>query len=178
MTDRQFRIAIARRLGGCLRPTAVPDGQIPRCTHVGAIGPCASHLDEDAIHATTCPVGGHIIQRHDRLGRWLCKWLGQGRTSSPPRMEQVLPSERGRLDVVFMDEGLQYWCDVAVTSAATTCLRSLRANAGTDGAAARAEEAVKRYRYHNRAVPIVVEADGRPGPSCLAFIRKFAQNCG
>ena len=74
--------------------------------------------------------------------------------------------------------GLQYWCDVAATSAATTCLRNLRANAGTDGAATRAEEAVKRYRYHNKAVPIVVEADGRPGPNCLAFIRKFAQNCG
>ena len=79
---------------------------------------------------------------------------------------------------MFVDEGLQYWCDVAVTSAASTCPRSLRTNANTDGAAARAEEAVKRYRYRNRAVPIVVEADGRPGPSCLAFIRKFAQNCG
>ena len=178
MSDHQFRIATTRRLGGCLRPTTVPDGQTPLCAHVGAHGPCSVQLDVDAIHATTCPVGGHIIQRHDRLGRWLCKWLSQGRTSTPPRMEQVLPSERGRLDVVFVDEGLQYWCDVAVTSAASTCPRSLRTNANTDGAAARAEEAVKRYRYRNRAVPIVVEADGRPGPSCLAFIRKFAQNCG
>ena len=42
----------------------------------------------------------------------------------------------------------------------------------------RAEDAVKRHRYHNKAVPIVVEADGRPGASCLAFIRKFALTCG
>ena len=43
---------------------------------------------------------------------------------------------------MFVDEGLQYWCDVAVASAASTCPRSLRTNANTDGAAARAEEAV------------------------------------
>ena len=73
--------------------------------------------------------------------------------------------------------GLQYWCDVAVTSAVSACRRSASAYAKTDGAAARAEEAVKRYRYHCKAVPIVIEADGRPGPSCLAFIRKFARTC-
>ena len=165
MTDQQFRIAATRRLGGCLRPTAVPNGMAPLCAHFGGRGPCGAPLDAEAHHATTCTVGGHVIQRHDQLGRWLCKWLSQGRTNNPPRMEQVLPSERGRLDVVFVDDGLPYWCDVAVTSAATTCQRSLRANANTDGAATRAEEAVKRHRYHSKAVPIVAEADGRPGPA-------------
>ena len=177
MADHQFRIAMTRRLGGCLRSTAMMDEQVPLCAHTGAQGPCNRELDGEGIHATTCPVGGLVIQRHDQLGRWLCRWLSQGRTSSPPRLEQVLPSERGRLDVVFVDEGLQYWCDVAVTSAVSACRRSASAYAKTDGAAARAEEAVKRYRYHCKAVPIVIEADGRPGPSCLAFIRKFARTC-
>ena len=177
MDDTHYRIAFTRRLGGCLRPTAAPDGQVPLCAHVGTSGLCGAELDAGGVHATTCPIGGFVIQRHDGLTRWLCKWLSQGRTSGPPRLEQVLPSERGRLDVVFTDDGLAYWCDVAVTSATSTCQRSLQSRANTDGAAARAEEAVKRHRYHGKAIPIVVEADGRPGPNCLAFIRKFAANC-
>ena len=161
-----------------MRPTQTPAGQVPICQHSGARGLCGQELDAEAHHASTCPTGGLVIQRHDRLARWLFRWLSQGRTSGTPRLEQVLPSERGRLDIVFEDEGLQYWCDVAVTSAVSSCPRTLQARSETDGAAARAEEAVKRHRYRAKAVPIVVEADGRPGSSCLSFVRQFAGMCG
>ena len=131
-------------------------------------------LDPDGIHSSICPIGGHVIQRHDRLVRWLYRWISQGRINSEPRLEQVLPEESGRLDLVFNDAGSTIWLDFAVTSAATTCLRTNTANARKDGCAARAEEAIKRARYHSRATPFVLESGGRPGASALAFIRRFA----
>ena len=88
-------------------------------------------------------------------------------------MEQVLPSEQGRLDVTFVQKGVPWWVDVAVTAAATTCSRSLAARAKSDGRAARDEESVKRSRYHGRAQPFVLEAHGRPGPAAMALIRAF-----
>ena len=94
---------------------------------------------------------------------------------SEPRVEQVLPEESGRLDVVFQESGATVWVDVAVTAATTTCARMLHARAYGDGRVARAEESVKRTRYHSRATPVVFEADGRPGTSARAFVRRFSQ---
>ena len=104
------------------------------------------------------------------------RWLREGRTSSEPRLEQVLPEESGRLDLAFQDAGSTVWLDFAGTAAATHCTRTVETNAKRDGAAARAEEGVKRSRYHSRATPFVVEADGRPGTSAKMFIRRYAQN--
>ena len=87
----------------------------------------------------------------------------------------MLPEEAGRLDLVFQDAGTTVWVDVAVTSAVTSNERTLQARARSDGAAARAEESVKRSRYHSRATPFVLEADGRPGGSAKSFIRRYAQ---
>ena len=111
------------------------------------------------------------------MTRHLCKWLSQGRTSVEPRMEQVLPDEAGRLDIVYVDEGAPTWLDVAVTSCRSRCSRSLANNARSDGAAGKAEEAVKRYRYHGRATPVVWEADGRPAAAAISLIRRHAKNC-
>ena len=115
-----------------------------------------------------------MIARHDRIVRWLAQWLSEGRASTPPEIEQVLPSEHGRLDVTFVHEGTPWWVDVAVTSASTECTRSLAARARTDGRAARDEEGVKRSRFRNLAQPFVLEAHGRPGPAAQASIRAFA----
>ena len=144
-----------------------------RCRHSGANGQCAQDICASGAHGCVCSVGGFVIQRHDRVLRWLHRWLSQGRTSSPPQIEQVLPSEQGRLDVTFVQDGVPWWVDVAITAATTTNLRSLRARAKTDGSAARDEEGVKRSRYHGRAVPFVLEAHGRASPTTRAFIRKF-----
>ena len=103
--------------------------------------------------------------------------MAEGRTSTPPEMEQVLPSENGRLDITFVQDGKPWWVDVAVTSASTTCPRSRAARAKADGRAARDEEGVKRSRYHQMAHPFVMEAHGRPGPAAVAFIRGFAGDC-
>ena len=135
-------------------------------------------LDPDGIHASICPVGGHVIERHDRPVRWLQRWLSQGRTNSESRLEQLLPEESGRLDLVFNEAGSTIWLDFAVTAAATSCVRTSLANARKDGAAARAEEAVKRTRYHSRATPFVLESGVRPGTSALTFVRRFAQTAG
>ena len=104
MTYVHFRMAVVKRLGGCLRQSSLLAAQPQTCMHNGAQRVCGVLLDQDGLHASTCPVGGLVIKRHDRIVRWLFKWLGQGRTSSPPSLEQVLPSERGRLDIVFQDE--------------------------------------------------------------------------
>ena len=136
---------------------------------------CTQSLDNDGIHAAICPVGGYVIKRHDRCVRWLHRWLSQGRISSEARLEQVMPEEDGRLDIVFQDAGTTVWLDLAVTASATTCERTVHSNARKDGAAARAEEGVKRSRYHSRALPFVIESDGRPGSSALSFVRRYAQ---
>ena len=171
MDDESFRIAVARRLGGGLRPTA---GVPMPCQHRGARGPCSGQIDGLGRHPSTCPVGGFVIQRHDRVVRRLHRWLSQGRTSSPPQMEQVLPSEQGRLDITFVQDGVPRWVDVAITAASTMCERSLAARAKIDGRAARDEEGIKRSRYHGRAQPFLLEAHGRPGPSAIAFVRAFS----
>ena len=173
MDNDRFKVAVARRLGGGLRPCG---GRMMQCQHVGRLGGCRQQLDASGKHGGTCSVGGHVIQRHDRVVRWLHRWLSKGRTSTPPEMEQVLPSENGRLDVTFTDDGVPWWIDVAITSAPSACTRSMTARAKADGRAARDEEQVKRSRYHNMAYPFVLEAHGRPGPSALAFIRAFSAN--
>ena len=63
---------------------------------------------------------------------------------------------------------------MAVTSATSSCCRSLEARARTDGRAARDEEGVKRSRYRGLAQPFVLEAHGRPGPAAQALIRAFS----
>ena len=173
MEDLRFKVALARRLGGGLRPTG--NGGHHRCQHTGRNGLCATVLDDNGIHAAICPVGGLIIRRHDRLVRWLHRWLSEGRVASQPRLEQVLPEENGRLDIVFQDAGSTVWVDLAVTAAGSACPRTAQTNARRDGAAARAEEQVKLSRYHARASPFVLEADGRPGSSALSLVRRYPQ---
>jgi hypothetical protein len=172
MQDIAFKVAINRRLGGCLR--SAHQGDAPACQHRGRAGVCGAPLDADGFHASICATGGHVIARHDSLSRWLQRWLAQGRAHSIPRLEQVLPEEAGRLDLVFQDAGTTVWVDVAVTSAVTTNQRALQARSRSDGVAARAEESVKRSRYHGRATPFVLEADGRPGTSAKTFIRRYS----
>ena len=170
MDNVVFRVGLARRLGGGLRPA---NGQPLQCRHAGANGGCAQQIDSSGSHASTCAAGGFVIQRHDRVLRWLHRWLSDGRTSTPPLMEQVLLSEDGSLNITFVHEGIPYWVDIAITSAASECAREQRARSKTDGRAARAMEAHKRSRYHGRATPFVLEAHGRAGPSARAFIGKF-----
>ena len=98
-----FKTALARRLGGGLRPA---HGAPMQCFHSGANGRCAKEISASGGHAGSCPVGGFVIQRHDRALRWLHRWLSQGRTSLPPLVEQELPLENGRLDITFVQEGM------------------------------------------------------------------------
>ena len=175
MDNERFKVAVARRLGGGLRPCG---GGVRQCQHSGRNGGCPRIIDASGKHPGTCVVGGYVIERHDRAVRWLHRWLSKGRTSTPPEMEQVLPSENGRLDVTFTQDGMPWWVDVAITTAPSACTRSQAARAKSDGRAARDEEQVKRSRYHNMAYPFVLEAHGRAGPSALAFIRAFsADSC-
>ena len=177
MEDIHFRVAMTRRLGGRVRPAS--DAVQQRCQHRGAAGTCLALLDPEGIHAHICPTGGHVIARHDRLVRWLYRWLSEGRLNAEAHLEQVLPPEESsRLDIVFQDAGSTVWVDAAVTAAATTCIRSTATNARKDGGASRAEESVKRSRYHARATPFVLESGGRPGTSAQTFIRRFSQVAG
>ena len=62
MDDERFIVAVARRLGGGLRPA-------------------------HGRHVSNSTVGSQVIQRHDRIVRWLAGWLAEGRTSTPPEIE-------------------------------------------------------------------------------------------
>ena len=149
--DERFNVAIARWLGGGLRPSNVR-------------------------HVTNSTVGSQVSQRHDSMVRWLAQWLAEVPTSTPPEIEQVLPSENGRLDVTVVQDERPWWVDVAVTSAPTTCPRSLAARAKAGGKAARDEERVKRNRYHRVSHPLIIDAHGRPGPAAVAFMKGFARD--
>ena len=84
MDNASFRIAVARRLGGGLRPAG---GISMRCCHTGQRGSCQSDIDPTGSHSDICTDGGFVIQRHDRVLRWLHKRSSQGQTSSPPQIE-------------------------------------------------------------------------------------------
>ena len=170
MDDVSFRIAYCRRLGGGLRPRQADQ----QCRHVGQAGQCTHQIDAAGHHARVCPVGGFVIKRHDRVLRWLAAWLNQGRTQSTALCEQMCLDESGRLDIAFHHDAKLWWVDVEVTSAVSTVQRVNCIRARQAGAAAREGEHMKRVRYNNRAIPFVLEANGRPGQSAQAFIRRFA----
>ena len=86
----------------------------------------------------------------------------------------MCPDEAGRLDIAFHHDARLWWVDVEVTSAVSTVERVNCIRARQAGAAAREGEHMKRVRYNNRAIPFVLEANGRPGQSAQAFIRRFA----
>ena len=173
LDDNSFRIAYARRLGGGLCPTSATQ----KCRHNGTRGPCGSDIDLDGRHCRICPIGGFVVGRHDRCLRWLASWLNEGRTTGPALVEQLVPEENGRMDIVFQHGGHTWWVDLAVVSAVSSNPKACAARAQADGAAARAEEGQKRTRYHGRAYPFVIEALGRPGQQTKTFIRRFVQDC-
>ena len=127
-------------------------------------------------HGRICPTGGFVIKRHDRALQRLAGWLNQGRIHSPALCEQMCPDEAGRLDIAFHHDAKLWWVDVEVTSAVSTTERINIHRAKHAGAAARDGEQQKRTRYSNRAIPFVLEANGRPGQSAQAFIRRFASD--
>ena len=170
MDDVSFRIAYCRRLGGGLRPRRADQ----QCCHVGQAGQCPQQIDGTGHHGRVCPVGGFVVKRHDRVLRWLAAWLNQGRIQSPALCEQMCPDEAGRLDIAFHHDAKLWWVDVEVTSAVSTVERVNCFRARNVGAAARDGEQQKRARYSNRAIPFVLESNGRPGQSARAFIRRFA----
>ena len=82
------------------------------------------------------------------------------------------------MDIMFQHNVKMWWVDVAVTHAASSCLRTCRSRAQADGVAARDEERRERSRYHNRAYPFVLESLGRPGQCAKNFIRHFCVDGG
>ena len=170
MDDVSFRVAYCRRLGGGLRPLQMEQ----QCCHVGRTGQCSQQIDAMGHHGRVCPTGGFVIKRHDRVLQWLAAWLNQGRIHSPALCEQLCPDEAGRLDIAFHHDAKLWWVDVEVTSAVNTVERVNIHRARHAGAAARDGEQQKRARYNNRAIPFILEANGRPGQSAQAFIRRFA----
>ena len=111
---------------------------------------------------------------HDRVARWLRDWLDNGRVDSEVLLEQVVTDPPGRLDVVFGHEGRRIWVDVALPSVTSSCARTLRNRAKTDGIAARDEEKHKKAKYRGLATPFVIERQGRPGRSARSFLIRFA----
>ena len=68
-----------------------------------------------------------------------------------------MPSEPGRLDITFGQEGTHMWLDVAITSATSRAGTAL-AYAARDDRAARDEDTHKRNRHHGRATSFVGRA--------------------
>ena len=97
MDDVSFRIAYCRRLGGGLRPRQPAQ----QCRHVGQAGQCTFQIDAEGHRPRICPLGGHVVKRHDRVLRWLASWLNQGRTQGTALCEPMCPDEEGRLDIAI-----------------------------------------------------------------------------
>ena len=176
--DYLFRAAVAKRLGGTVKPK---DEANRTCSLHGRDGRCGMHLDEDTVHANQCKCGGHVVRRHDRVVRWLAGWLGDGRVGSEVLMEQVVPSAEcpdGRLDITFDANGRRVWIDVAVVTVATIDARHRARRPKVDGSAAQDEEVHKRSRYRSLATPFVIEALGRPGDKARGVIGAYARDWG
>ena len=171
MDDDAFKVAVAFRLGGGLRRV---DGSAGVCSLRSREGPCRSPLSHH--HATTCACGGHIVRRHNRSARYLCGWLNDGRAESEALLEQRTLVPEGVMDITVGSGSEQLWIDVAIVSPTSSCARILRSRARIDGAAAKAEEKIKRSRYGSRCTPFVIESGGRPGASARALLMRFASH--
>ena len=166
---------MVRRLRGGIRPRDAN----ALCALRNHNGPCNQQLDPGGRHALSCKIGGHVVRRHDRIVRWLAKWL-QARTDADVLVEQVLPdpADNDRLDVTYMVAGRRVWIDVAVVSVLSEDPRHTARRARTDGVAARDAEQRKRNRYRGLATPFVVEIGGRPGDSARGVIARMALDEG
>ena len=145
-----------------------------------AEGRCNASLDPEGVHANQCKRGGHVIRRHDRIVRWLAKWLGE-RVDTEILVEQSFPhgpNTDARLDITFESGGRRIWLDVAVVTVLTADVANRIRRANVDGAAARQEEGSKRSKYQGRATPFVIEALGRPGESARSVLGRFAADQG
>ena len=169
MDDDAFKVSVAFRLGGGLR---FAGGHSGVCALRSREGPCGAPLSHH--HATTCQCGGHIVRRHNRCSRYLCRWLNDGRAESEALLEQRTLVPEGVMDITVGSGSEQVWIDVAIVSPTSSCSRTLRSRARVDGAAAKAEEKIKRRRYGARCSPFVIESGGRPGASARALLMRFA----
>ena len=176
--DALFRVAVVRRLGGRVVPKG--DDLQPKCALAGARGRCSTPLENDGIHANQCKCGGYVVRRHDRVVRWLARWIEQ-RVESDVLMEQVPPCEGepdGRLDLTFGASGQRVWIDVAIVTTLTTGSDGRSRRANQDGAAARHAELGKRRKYGPSVTPFVMEALGRPGDIARSVLGRFAADRG
>ena len=55
------------------------EGPQPKCAMANSAGRCNTPLDAAGIHANQCKRGGHVVRRHDRVVRWLARWIGSER---------------------------------------------------------------------------------------------------
>ena len=120
------------------------------------------------------------MRKHNRIRDWLAKLIAEW-TNRPTKTQQVVPKwtrevrdatapggkmvAETRLDVAYLDKNRRRaYVDVSVTDAATVDLERLTRRARTDGAAAAAQEDVKRLRYPGaELIPFVLESLERPG---------------
>ena len=78
-------------------------------------------MDAHGHHAAVCSKGGHPIRRHNRVARWLARWLEDGRSDSTVALEQKIAQADGRMDVVVGLGDSQVWIDVAIVAATSEC---------------------------------------------------------
>ena len=178
--DPLFRVAVVRRLGG----RVAPKGGLAAPRHCALVGKdgtvCGRPLDTGGIHANQCKKGGHVIRRHDRIVRFMARWI-EDRIGSEVLVEQAVPADgegEDRLDVTLESGGRRLWLDVAVVNVMTVNAAERTRRAKLDGAAARHEEGAKRSRYRGLATPFVIEAHGRPGDFARSIVGRFARDAG
>ena len=100
--------------------------------------------------------GGHVIRRHDRVVRWLARWIEEG-IGSQVLVEQAIAAkgeEEDLLDLTLESGERRLWLDVVVVNVMTINAAERLRRAKLDGAAARHEEGAKRSRYWGLAWPV------------------------
>lgn len=128
------------------------------------------------------------MRRHNRIRDWVAAELAAATGVTAP-IEQLVPELStpelaARLDVIGADpvSGRPLAVDVAVTHAPSKDPARSRPRASRDGAAAAAEEEVKRRRYPCERVgfvsPFVLETGGRAGAEAETLVRSLALRPG
>ena len=73
-------------------------------------------FDNGGIHANQCKKRGHVFRRHDRVVRWLARWI-EDRIGSQVLVEQTIAAEgekEDRPELTLESGGRRLWLDVAV----------------------------------------------------------------
>ena len=176
--DETWRTMLRKRLLQSAPGTPVVPIAGGLCANVRQSGvQCATNLERDKAHERHCPVGGGLIQRHNRCEGWLADKMRQYwrcPVREEKRTSNDIQGSPGRMDIIARRPEGTLQVDVAIASVASVDQAELKRRARDPGRAARAEVKKKLRRYGPSVLAFVLEDSGRLAPSASRLIRDLA----